>query len=92
MGWASRQNGEVLALSEGQFDVFLTVDRNLSFQQDATRFDIAVVVMSATGNWYADPQPMVKDVLAVLATASARHVVTVRRAPPSPDGVARQPK
>jgi len=30
---AGAQNGELLALAEKQFDVFLTVDRNLSFQQ-----------------------------------------------------------
>jgi hypothetical protein len=29
MGWASKRNGELLALADGQFDVFLTVDRNL---------------------------------------------------------------
>jgi hypothetical protein len=34
MGWASKRNGELLALAVGRFDVFLTADRNLSFQQD----------------------------------------------------------
>ena len=34
MGWASKKNGELLALAEAEFDVFVTVDRNLSFQQD----------------------------------------------------------
>ena len=29
MGWASKTNGELLALAEAGFDVFLTVDRNL---------------------------------------------------------------
>lgn len=37
MGWVSTQNGELLALAEGAFDVFLTVDRNLSFQQEPNR-------------------------------------------------------
>jgi hypothetical protein len=37
MGWASKTNGELLALAESGFDVFLTVDRNLSFQQEVTR-------------------------------------------------------
>jgi hypothetical protein len=48
MGWAtSKTNGELLALAESDFDVFLTVDRNLSFQQEITRFNVAVVVGSA---------------------------------------------
>ena len=32
MGWATIKNGRLLALAEKNFDVFLTVDRNLSFQ------------------------------------------------------------
>ena len=33
MGWASKKNGELLVLAEREFDVFLTVDRNLAFQE-----------------------------------------------------------
>jgi hypothetical protein len=36
MGWTSIKNGELLALASQQFDVFVTVDRNLSFQQNLT--------------------------------------------------------
>jgi hypothetical protein len=50
MGWASKKNGELLALAAGEFDVFLTVDRNLSHQQDVSRFDIAVFVLVARSN------------------------------------------
>ena len=39
MGWAAVKNGALLGLAEGQFDVFLTVDRNLSFQQNLPRFN-----------------------------------------------------
>ena len=34
MGWASIKNGQLLALAAREFDVFITVDRNLSFQQN----------------------------------------------------------
>ena len=34
MGWTTIKNGELLALASQAFDVFVTVDRNLSFQQD----------------------------------------------------------
>lgn len=35
MGWASKRNGELLTLATAEaFDVFLTADRNLSYQQD----------------------------------------------------------
>ena len=50
MGWASKRNGELLALAIGRFDVFLTADRNLSYQQDLSSFDVAVVVLVAPSN------------------------------------------
>jgi len=35
-GWSGIQNGNLLALAQEEFDVFLTADRNLSFQQNNT--------------------------------------------------------
>jgi hypothetical protein len=40
MGWASRRNGELLGLAEREFDVFLTVDRKLQYQQNLSRFNL----------------------------------------------------
>jgi len=57
MGWASKRNGELLALAVGQFDVFLTADRNLSYQQDLSSLDIAVVVLVARSNRLDDLRP-----------------------------------
>ena len=42
MGWSTIKNGELLALAAKAFDVFVTVDRNLSFQQNLPAFSIAV--------------------------------------------------
>jgi hypothetical protein len=50
MGWSTIKNGELLALAARDFDVFVTVDRNLSFQQDLPTFSIAVVVLRARSN------------------------------------------
>ncbi len=77
MGWASKKNGELLALAEPEFDVFLTVDRNLSFQQDINRFDIAVVVLVAKGNRHSDLQPLVPELLAVLIGISPGQLIRV---------------
>lgn len=38
MGWSGVKNGELLTLAEKEFDVFITVDRNLSFQQNLPKF------------------------------------------------------
>ena len=67
MGWASKENGDLLGLAAGHFDVFLTVDRNLSYQQDMRRFNISVVVLVARGNRLADLGPLMPQVLEVFA-------------------------
>ena len=41
MGWATIKNGELLALAEGEFDVFVTADRNLAFQHNVPKFNLA---------------------------------------------------
>jgi Domain of unknown function (DUF5615) len=38
MGWTAIKNGELLALASRQFEVFVTVDRNLSFQQNLVSY------------------------------------------------------
>jgi hypothetical protein len=77
MGWASKQNGDLLGLAEAEFDVFLTVDRNLSFQQDVARFKLAVVVLVAAGNRHSDLQPLVADLLNVLVGLAPGQLVKV---------------
>ena len=77
MGWASKQNGDLLELAEGQFDVFLTVDRNLSFQQDVSQFKIAVVVMVAKGNRHADLVHIVPSLLVTLDAVEPGRVTKV---------------
>jgi hypothetical protein len=77
MGWAGIKNGALLTLAEGAFDVFIMVDRNLSFQQNLPKFDIAVLVLHATSNRLADLEPLAPKILATLPTltkGAAQHV------------------
>ena len=53
------KNGELLTLAEKDFDAFITVDRNLSFQQHLPRYNIAVIVLRARSNRLQDLRPLV---------------------------------
>ena len=77
MGWASKRNGELLALAIGRFDVFLTADRNLSYQQDVAAFDIAVVVLVARSNRFEDLRQLAPQILEALPTAARRAVTKI---------------
>ena len=77
MGWAGVKNGQLLTLAESEFDVFITVDRNLSFQQNLPQFDIAVIVLQAPSNRLADLKPLAPQVLAVLDTVVKGQAIVV---------------
>ncbi len=65
-GWNSRQNGELLTLAANHFEAFVTTDRNLSFQQNLQRFNIAVVILTAQTNCLSDLRPIIPALLKVL--------------------------
>ena len=65
-GWGGIKNGKLLAQAQEEFDVFLTADRNLSFQQKTTKFQIAVVVLVAGSTQLNKTLPLMPKVLALL--------------------------
>jgi hypothetical protein len=75
-GWSTIRNGELLALGTKEFDIFVTVDRNLSFQQNLLNFEIAVLVLCGRSNRLADLQPLVPELLAAIPVAK-RGVATL---------------
>ena len=77
MGWTTIRNGALLALAEQEFDVFVTVDRNLAFQQHLPAFAIAVIVLRARSNRLADLLPLVPELLTTLPCAPRGAVTYV---------------
>ncbi len=69
MSWASFKNGELLALAAEHFDVFVTVDRNLAFQQRLTARAVAVIILHGKTNRLSDLRPLVPKILAALPSS-----------------------
>jgi hypothetical protein len=69
MGWATIENGALLALAAQHFDAFITVDRNLSFQQNLASFPIAVIILQAKTNRLAALRPLIPSLLVALESA-----------------------
>jgi predicted nuclease of predicted toxin-antitoxin system len=72
MGWTAIKNGELLALAAKNFDVFITVDRNLAFQQNVIDLVIAVIVLQARTNRIADLRALVPRLVAPAPTCRWR--------------------
>jgi hypothetical protein len=61
MGWGGIKNGDLLALAAKEFDAFLTVDKNLSYQQNLGNLPIAVIVLESYSNELAALLPLVQN-------------------------------
>ena len=69
MGWSGKKNGELLALMrEHRFEVFVTADQNVEFQQNVKVSGIAVIVLDARTNRLIELRPLAPAVLRKLST------------------------
>jgi len=76
-GYGGMKNGALLRAANNHFDVLITVDRNLPFQQNIATLQIAVLVILAKGITYADLQPLVPRALTSLELIKPGSIVQV---------------
>jgi hypothetical protein len=77
MGWAGTANGVLLRLAETQFDVFITVDQNVEYQQRLQSMLLGIVVLVAPNTRLDTLRPLMPRVLVVLQTIKPGDVVRV---------------
>ncbi len=63
LGWDSKSNGELMKLARDKFDVLITADQSIPYQQNITEADVAVVVLVARTNGINDLKPLVPELL-----------------------------
>ncbi len=76
-GWSGISNGKLLALAQAEFDVFVTVDKNLSFQQHLPKFSIAVIPIHCKSNRVQDLLPLLPELLEAIPKALKSQVLHV---------------
>lgn len=78
MGWAGIGNGKLLALVRGGgFEVFLTCDQNMEYQQNVSALPFAVAVFRVPDKKMETLLPLVPQLLALLTTVSPGNVYHV---------------
>lgn len=65
MGWTGKKNGELLSLAAKQFDIFITADKQLRFQQNTSNLQLSVIVLPT------NQVPLVLELLPKLRKAIA---------------------
>ncbi len=77
-GWAGLKNGELLSRAQAEFDVFITTDRNLMFQQNLPKYDIAVLVLVAATNRLQNLRPLVPKIQDAINSAQSGKPVLIQ--------------
>lgn len=76
--WAGLKNGVLLTSAEAAgFDIFLTGDQNLEFQQNISKRRLKVIVLCAASNALEDLVPLIPRALAAIEAIQPGRVVRV---------------
>lgn len=78
-GFKGLKNGELLEAASLRFDVLVTVDQNLRFQQNIKNFDIAILVLRAFRSTYPMLKPLVPKALEELESISPGDIIVVEQ-------------
>jgi predicted nuclease of predicted toxin-antitoxin system len=76
-GWSGLKNGDLLRLAAPEFDVFVTADQNLQFQQNLGALPLAVIVLVAPNTKLETLRPLIPEAIARLATLPPRTLTRV---------------
>jgi len=68
-GWTGIKNGKLLEKAQQEFEVLITIDQNLPYQQKLSKYSIAVVALKANSNRYKDLLEFVKPASKTIKTA-----------------------
>ncbi|MBI2347232.1 MAG: DUF5615 family PIN-like protein [Deltaproteobacteria bacterium] len=78
MGWSGLKNGPLLRRAAQEFDVFLTVDQGVEYQQNLVGLNLAIILMVAATNDIDDLRPLMPRVRETLTSVSPGSIVKVQ--------------
>ena len=76
-GWSGKENGDLLAVAETEFDVLVTLDTNLRYQQNLAGRRIAIVIIRAQSNRLVHLSPHFRSCVAALETIKPGEMIHV---------------
>jgi predicted nuclease of predicted toxin-antitoxin system len=76
--WAGFKNGELLRCAvDAGFEVFVTADRNLEFQQNLSQTPLGIILLVAPSNTLEDLLPLVPRLLAAIPKSRSGRILRV---------------
>ena len=80
-GWDTLEDGPLLTLAQRKFDVIVTIDAGIEFQQNLSKFPIAVIVVHVPKNQLTHYRAIQEELLAAIEKAHRGEALHVRTPP-----------
>jgi hypothetical protein len=78
MAWLGKKNGELLGLATfNEFDFFITLDKNLKYQQSIKKFEIKFIVLLAFDNKHQTLQPFIEKIKEILEGENIHKITEI---------------
>ncbi len=77
IGWSGKQNGALLLLAEKEFDVLVTVDQGIEYEQNLASRKIALLVLTMRSDQIEDLTPIIPSAVAALRGIQPGQIVRV---------------
>lgn len=78
MDWLGKKNGELLKLmTNNNFELFITVDRNLPYQQNLQRLPLTIIVLCAKNNTRETLRLLIPKIFIRLAEGNLQNVIEI---------------
>ncbi|MGD2086971.1 MAG: DUF5615 family PIN-like protein [Candidatus Aminicenantes bacterium] len=81
MGWAGKKNGELLPLAENHFDIFITGDQNLQYQQNLKDRLIIIFVLKSPNSRYETLRLLIPNVLEKISRELKKGIIEIKTEP-----------
>jgi predicted nuclease of predicted toxin-antitoxin system len=78
MDWRGIKNGELLRKASQEFDVFITSDKNMEYQQNQSTLPLPVIIIATRGNMWQDIEPVIPKIELLLQTELSNEFYAVK--------------
>lgn len=78
-GLKGLENGDLLKAASTDFEVLVTVDKNIEYQQNPKNLPMAVLILSANSNRLEDLMPLIPTALSALTDIKSGEIITIEQ-------------
>lgn len=76
-GWSGMKNGALLRVASKEFDLFISMDKGIAYQQNLADAGLGIILLSASSNRYQDLLPLMPRIGEALTRIQPGEVIRI---------------